>query len=254
MRRRDFLWAGLLGAIAAPAMARALGPAQSVRLPQLVHNGRWQVHPGALTYLAAETGLRTSVAMHPDATTVSPFAPELHDSMILFVTGTGTFSWTPEERLRIERWLGLGGLMVFDNAGVTGPDADFDASIRRELKAIFPQAPIERVSPEHVIFRSFYRLDYPSGRALHKPFIEGIRVGSRFCVFVLHNDLLGAMATNDGRTFLHTPTPGGENQREMAIRFGVNLVMYATCLHYKDDQVHVDYLLHKRKWKIRRPQ
>jgi len=35
--------------------------------------------------------------------------------------------------------------------------------------------------------------------------------------------------------------------------FGVNLLMYALCLHYKDDQVHLDFLLHKRKWKIRKP-
>lgn len=237
-----------------PSVAHALGPSQDVRLLQLAHAGRWQVHPGALTYLATEIGLRTSVAMFPEPTTVTLVAPELHDSMILFVSGTGAFSFTPDERARLERWLGLGGLIVFDNAGISAPDADFDASARRELKALFPQSPLERVSPDHVVYRSFYRLDYPAGRVIHKPFIEGIRLGPRYCVFVMHNDLLGAMATADQKTFLNTPTPGGENQREMAIRLGVNLVMYATCLHYKDDQVHVDYLLHKRKWKIRRPQ
>ena len=33
--------------------------------------------------------------------------------------------------------------------------------------------------------------------------------------------------------------PGAERQREMAIRFGINLVMYALTGNYKSDQVHV---------------
>ena len=33
--------------------------------------------------------------------------------------------------------------------------------------------------------------------------------------------------------------PGGERQREMAFRTGVNIVMYALTGNYKADQVHV---------------
>ena len=33
-------------------------------------------------------------------------------------------------------------------------------------------------------------------------------------------------------------TPGGETQREMAFRVGVNLVMHALTGNYKDDMVH----------------
>jgi hypothetical protein len=29
--------------------------------------------------------------------------------------------------------------------------------------------------------------------------------------------------------------PGGEQQREMAVRWGINIVMYALCLDYKAD-------------------
>ena len=39
--------------------------------------------------------------------------------------------------------------------------------------------------------------------------------------------------------------PGGEVQREMAERFGVNLVMYALTGNYKSDQVHVPALLER---------
>ena len=39
--------------------------------------------------------------------------------------------------------------------------------------------------------------------------------------------------------------PGGERQRELAIRFGINLVMYAFTGNYKTDQVHVPALLQR---------
>ncbi|MDP6943073.1 MAG: DUF4159 domain-containing protein, partial [Myxococcota bacterium] len=100
---------------------------------------------------------------------------------------------------------------------------------------------------------SFYRLDYAAGRVIRQPYLEGMSVGRRLGVVLSHNDVFGAFTQSAQGRFVETPSPGGENQREMAFRFGVNAVMYALCLHYKDDQVHLDYLLHRRKWKIRRP-
>jgi hypothetical protein len=37
----------------------------------------------------------------------------------------------------------------------------------------------------------------------------------------------------------------GERQREMANRFGVNLIMYVLTGNYKSDQVHVPALLER---------
>jgi hypothetical protein len=39
--------------------------------------------------------------------------------------------------------------------------------------------------------------------------------------------------------------PGGENQREMAFRSGVNIVMHALTGNYKSDQVHVPAMLER---------
>ena len=39
--------------------------------------------------------------------------------------------------------------------------------------------------------------------------------------------------------------PGGERQREMAYRFGVNVVMYALIGNYKSDQVHLRFILER---------
>ena len=44
---------------------------------------------------------------------------------------------------------------------------------------------------------------------------------------------------------IYAAVPGGEVQREMAFRAGVNLVMYALTGNYKADQVHVPALLER---------
>lgn len=234
--------------------ARAIGPQQRVTALRLRHAGHWDLNEGALGCLLEEARARTSIDTADDELVADIDGPELYDSLFAVMLGVGPFSLNDIQRQRLAHWLGLGGFLVFDNAGRTAPDADFDRSVRAELKAILPQATIERVSPEHVIFRTFYRLDYPAGRAIYQSYVEAVRLGSRYCALISNNDLFGALARGENREFLEIPTPGGESQREMAMRFSVNLLMYASCLHYKDDQVHLDYLLHKRKWKVRPPQ
>jgi len=39
--------------------------------------------------------------------------------------------------------------------------------------------------------------------------------------------------------------PGGETQREMAFRVGVNLVMHALTGNYKDDAVHLNDIMQR---------
>ena len=44
---------------------------------------------------------------------------------------------------------------------------------------------------------------------------------------------------------LRPVVPGGDRQREMAFRFGINLVMYTLTGNYKADQVHVPSILER---------
>ena len=43
--------------------------------------------------------------------------------------------------------------------------------------------------------------------------------------------------------------PGGERQRELSYRFGINLLMYALTGNYKSDQVHSKSILERLKRK-----
>ena len=59
------------------------------------------------------------------------------------------------------------------------------------------------------------------------------------------NDWAAAWALDrNGRPYF-AAVPGGERQREMAFRFGINLVLYSLTGNYKADQVHVPFILER---------
>jgi Domain of unknown function (DUF4159) len=64
-------------------------------------------------------------------------------------------------------------------------------------------------------------------------------------VIIGSHDWAGAWAIDEYGQTMFPVLPGGERQREMARRFGVNLVMYALTGNYKTDQVHVPALLER---------
>ena len=64
-------------------------------------------------------------------------------------------------------------------------------------------------------------------------------------VVVGSNDWAAAWAVDESGQPLYATVPGGQRQREMAYRFGVNIVMYALTGNYKSDQVHVPAILER---------
>ena len=143
----------------------------------------------------------------------------------------------------LERYLRLGGMLVVDDAE-PGAGA-FGRSVRRELSRVLPEAPPVRLEPSHVLFKTFYLLDRPVGRVLGPTYVEAIVRGRNASVLLLAHDLLGALARS-GEGWAFGVEPGGTAQRERAIRFAVNIAMYALCSDYKDDVVHAPFLLQRR--------
>jgi hypothetical protein len=71
------------------------------------------------------------------------------------------------------------------------------------------------------------------------------RVDGVSSILITSNDFASAWATNDRGQPLYPVVPGGERQREMAYRTGVNIVMYALTGNYKADLVHTPALLER---------
>ena len=105
------------------------------------------------------------------------------------------------------------------------------------------------VPPQHVLTKSFYLIQtFPGRWAAGTVWVEGRSEegGENVSSLVVGaNDWAAAWAVDDAGRPLAATVPGGERQREAALRFGANLVMYALSGNYKADQVHVPAILER---------
>jgi uncharacterized protein DUF4159 len=238
--------AGALAAAALPRGARALGDASRLAVGHIQHGGNWNPRPSALRRIGWELIRRTSIETTNDAVPVRLDRPGLHRYPLLYLAGSGAMPALSEpERAALRRHLQYGGFLLVDSAD--GSDGTgFDASVRRELAKVLPAAPLQPVPRDHVLHKSFYLLDRQGGRVLVKPWMEAQALDGRLAVVYSQNDLGGAWARTEIGDWEYPCTPGGEPQRETAIRIGVNLAMYALCTDYKDDAVHLPFIMRRR--------
>jgi hypothetical protein len=246
--RRALLRGAAAAALVAalPRRARALPPASLLTVGQIQHGGAWNPRPSAIRRLGWELGRRTSIEPAPDAVPVRLDRPGLHRFPMLYLAGAGPLPpFAEAERAALRRHLQYGGFLLVDAAD--GSDGGgFDASVRRELKKILPSSPLAPVARDHVLNKSFYLLDRQGGRVLVKPWVEAQAIDGRLAVVYSQNDLGGAWARSELGEWEYPCTPGGEAQRETAFRLGVNLAMYALCTDYKDDAVHLPFIMRRR--------
>ena len=157
-----------------------------------------------------------------------------------------------------------GGTVIFDtrdalNARPGGPATPEGLWLRKLLAGVDVPA-LEPVPRDHVVTKTFYLLDGFVGRTdMGQTWIEALppidpndhvsrpaRAGDSVSpIIVISNDLAGAWAVDDNGQPLHPLVPGGARQRELALRGGINLVMYALTGNYKADQVHAKDLLER---------
>ncbi len=162
---------------------------------------------------------------------------------------------SPRAAERINRYLETGGTILFDtrNSGEETPGpygsvSTSQAELRRLVTGV-KIPPLTPVTPDHVLTKSFYLLhEFPgrwnSGQVWTEPVEDRVNDGVS-SVIVGGNDWAGAWAVDDQGRAAYPCVPGGEQQREMAMRFGVNLVMYVLTGNYKTDQVHVPAILER---------
>mgnify|MGYP001592272681 CR=1 FL=1 len=249
MDRREFIrglaTAATLASLAAPRFARAIGERSKLTCAALIYDGAWNPRPTALRRLLFEVGHRTSIAAAFEPAGIDLRSDALFAHPLLYWSGTGAFKPLDEKDVvRLRRYVSAGGFVLADSAQETGDD--FAAAVRREIARAFPASPLQPLPPEHVVYKSFYMLRGAAGRIARTDRLEGAAIDGRTAVILSHNDLGGAWARDNLDNWEHPVEPGGEDQRERAIRLGVNLVMYAMCLDYKDDQVHAPFIMRRR--------
>jgi hypothetical protein len=250
LSRRGLLRLGLAGTagllLPLPFRAALADPTRANRLifALLDHGAGPNPRPTALRRMAWEVTRRTSIAAELESVVLPAEDPNLFFHPFLVLAGKDGFELPGEQGIAgLRRYLTYGGMLLIDSTeGTDG--SPFDRSVRALMEAVLPGRALRHVPRDHVLYKSFYLLDAPSGRAIRKPYLEGIMTDDRFAVVYSHNDLLGAWARDDLGMWEFEVE---QRQREMAFRLGVNLVMYAMCLDYKDDQVHIPFILKRRR-------
>jgi hypothetical protein len=252
LTRRAF---GKLGAAAAVAAlagrarpAHAIGDHSLFRFARIAIPGLPDPRPTALRRLSWDLVRRTSLVTASDPVTLRLNDPALFRHPFLVLSGDRGFALPPEADLaRLRRHITYGGFLLIDSAeGRAG--GGFDESVRRLLAQTLPGELPARIADEHVLWKAFYVLHGGAGRVVAAPYVEGVERDRRLAVVYTQNDLEGALARDGFGRWEHEVVPGGDEQREMAFRFGVNLVMYALCLDYKTEQAHIDYILRTRRF------
>jgi hypothetical protein len=170
----------------------------------------------------------------------------------------------PEARARLAAFMRNGGTVVFDTrdallARPDGPPTREALWLRTLLEGVdVPE--LEPVPRDHVLTKTFYLLDRIVGRtAVGQTWIEALppsdpndraprpaRAGDDVSpIVVASDDLAAAWASDDSGQPLFPLVPGGARQRELALRSGVNLVMYTLTGNYKADQVHAKDIIER---------
>jgi len=195
--------------------------------------------------LAWEVRKRSSVEPILEPGRAKPDNASLFRSPFLYWRGSNGFPRLSEEAIEgLRKYVHRGGFILIDDA--TAGAEEFDRAVRRELLRAFPALPLTPIPPDHTIYRSFYLLSRPVGRVEGPAFLEGVTYGDRIAIVYTRHDLGGALQRDKLGAWSHAVVPGGEAQRERAIRLGVNLVLYALCTDYKDDQVHAPFIMRRR--------
>ncbi|MGE5477051.1 MAG: DUF4159 domain-containing protein [Bacteroidales bacterium] len=233
------------------ADAFAMRAAQETRLAY-VRTGDATTDGKSAAGLAALSRL---VGERSTATLGEPMAVDLETDPVLFFpvlywpVTPGQSAPSPQAAEKLNAYMRAGGMVVIDTAAQADATGTADEARLRTLTGGLAIPPLAQVTEEHVLTRSFYLLREMPGR------YEGGAVWAADArastndgvspVVVGGNDWAGAWAADKTGRPLFATVPGGERQRELAYRFGVNLVMYALTGNYKADQVHVPAIMER---------
>lgn len=253
MDRRTLLKLLSLGALGAalPKRLFAYDRQHRIQIGRLRYEGgNDDPRPTAIRRLLQEVDKRTSIEVNTEVPAVSARRDELFNYPLIFMSGDASFEPFSQEAIAdLRTYLAAGGFLFIDsNEGLT--DGPFMAAVRRELERIYPDQPLSTLPRDHAVHQSFYLIDRPLGRIDIAGNFQAIFDGERAAVLVNSNDLLGALARDTFGNWEFDVSPGGERQREMALRLGINLIMYALTVDYKKDQVHIPFILHRRRWRV----
>lgn len=213
--------------------------------------------------LRMELTRRTAIEPGP-AVGVDPETDPLAFYPVLYMPLTAETLPTRGALEALNRYLQTGGMLIIDTQNGTSGFGGASAAQMREIARALNLPPLEPVDEDHVLTRTFYLLNsfpgrWNSGRiwteastdrGAENPEEADIpqfdRVDDNVSPVIVGSADWAAAWAIDERGYPMFPIGRpGDRQRELAIRFGVNAVMYALTGNYKSDQVHAPAVLRR---------
>jgi len=218
---------------------------------------------------AGLTGLSLALNQRTSIEPVSPMGISLGSNELAFYPllywpiTLGQNRPNVDELRKLNRYIKGGGMILFDTRdseiALFGKSTK-EGRLLQEIAAGLNLPPISPIVQDHVLTRSFYLLqEFPGRSARGTIWVEAPQSSEHAIegmpfrnlndgvtpVVIGGNDWAAAWAVDKAGQPLLPIGRGmsGERQREIALRFGINLIMHVLTGNYKSDQVHVPELL-----------
>ena len=161
-----------------------------------LENERWNATPNDINNLmkSAQNLINANYSM--EIKTLDEVNADPEQNPVLYYSGHYNYSFTPDQRKKLRKFMLDGGMMIF-NTGL-GSKPYYNSTVK-ELGLIFPESPVQRLSADHPLFHSYYDVDrvkyspgvYKTGFKGDEPWIDGVNINcrtvaiiSRFCLAV----------------------------------------------------------------------
>lgn len=227
--------------------AATQSPDQQFTIGRLACAQDWDGRANGWRQLAWELMKRTSVEAELETRLVDPRSEALFATPFLLWSCPGPVTALDEAAVaNLRRFLTLGGFLLIDDPGAE-PQGAFDQSVQAALARLFPDRKLAPLAFDEVLFKTFFLIDRATGRREANPRLLGLKLDGRLAVAYSQNDLLGAVSRDLYGGWEFQIEAGGQAGREAAFRLGINLIFYGLCLDYKNDRVHLPFILKRRR-------
>ena len=243
----------LLTTTASRALEASPSPATDTRLGYIVSGDSTvdNIAKAGLEGLSEFVNRRTAATLfEPDAVTPGETDLSLYP-LLYWPIAADAPDLTPAQIAALNDYMSRGGIVLIDTRD-SGSGAGFAPGTEEALQRIGRALNIPPLAPltsEHVLARSFYLLsDFPGRFTGGTVWVQRDQDRANDSVspaIVGGNDWAAAWAIGPDGDNPYAVLPGGQRQRLLAYRFGLNLVMYALTGNYKGDQVHVPAILQR---------
>lgn len=188
----------------------------------------WNATPNDVNNLLKSMKEQADANFQMDIRTLAEVSEDPESNPILYRTGHYNFDYATEEREKLRNYLLNGGMIIYNTGLGSQP---FYRSVVRELKLIFPEQPVQRLTADHPIFHSYYDIDNvqytpavaSAGYRGTEPWFDAVEINCRVVALVSRWGMaVGWQGDVKDEYQAYRP--------QSAFRLGVNIMTYASAM------------------------